>query len=71
MRILLLIKFLLVVVLELLREVFALLILFVHLAQVHFELFKETIDGSLVLLLDLVNLLFKALLHFKTFLLEL
>jgi len=43
----------------------------VHLPQIDLELLKQTINGSLVLRLDLINLLFIPLLHLKAFLLKL
>ena len=42
-----------------------------YFAQIDLELFKQTIDGSLVLLLDLLNLLLVSLLHLEALLLQL
>lgn len=43
----------------------------VDLSQVNFELFKKTIYGNLVLILDLIYLFTITLLHFETLLLKL
>ena len=68
---LLLFELFLVVSLELGRKAFTLLVFFVHLPQIDLKLFKQTINGSHVLSLNLINLLFVPLLHLKTFLLKL
>lgn len=71
MRLLLLFQLLAVVFLELGGEFFTLLVLNVHLPEVHFKLPKKAIDRRLILLLYLLNLSFIPLLHFKAFLLKL
>ena len=60
-----------VVLLELGREFFALLVLNVHFAEVDFELAQETVDRRLVLLLYLLYLPFITLLHLKALLFQL
>ena len=71
MSVFLLIQFLQVIVSELCRKVLTLLVLFVDFAKIDLEFFEQAIDCRLVLLLDLLNLLFVALLHLEAFLLKL
>lgn len=70
-RLLLLFQLLLVVVFQLGGELLALLVLFVHLPQVHFELLQQAVDRVFVLLLNLLDLFFESLLHLEAFLLQL
>ena len=68
---LLILQLLLVVLSQFSGKFFTLLVLDKDLTEIDFEFLEQAIDGRLVLSLDLLDLFLIALLHFKTFLLEL
>jgi len=70
-RILLLLQFVVIVLLQFCSKFFTLLILHIDLSKINFELAQKAVYGALILSFNLLDLFLVSLLHFQTFLLEL